>query len=90
MMAPTSMAIATHTSKTTMTTAVSNAIEHYRVDDILVSTFAGQQSQWIEDGLLDQIADITDKPVEHFESGGGSAASDSRQPVAAGAERSES
>ncbi|MCB0865968.1 MAG: hypothetical protein KDB58_09665 [Solirubrobacterales bacterium] len=70
--------------------AVSNAIEHYRVDDILVSTFAGQQSQWIEDGLLDQIADITDKPVEHFESGGGSAASDSRQPVAAGAERSES
>ncbi len=70
--------------------AVSNAIEHYRVDDILVSTFAGRQSKWIEDGLLDQIADITDKPVEHFESGGGSAASDSRQPAAAGAERSES
>ncbi|MEZ5060711.1 MAG: hypothetical protein R2700_04195 [Solirubrobacterales bacterium] len=70
--------------------AVQNAIEHYRVDDILVSTFAGQQSKWIEGGLLDQIADITDKPIEHFESSGGSVAPGSRQPVGAGAERSES
>lgn len=66
--------------------AVANAIAHYRVDDILVSTFAGRQSKWIENGLLDEIAGITDKPVEHFESqgdGGG------REAVAAGAERSE-
>lgn len=70
--------------------AVRNAIEHYRVDDILVSTFAGHRSKWIEDGLLDQITGMTDKPVEHFEStGGGAATSDSRQPVGAGAERSE-
>lgn len=70
--------------------AVRNAIEHYRVDDILVSTFAGQRSKWIEDGLLEAITGITDKPVEHFESQGeSSAASDSRQPVGAGAEGSE-
>lgn len=50
--------------------AISNAIEHYRVDDILISTFAGRSSKWIEEGLLDQVAELTDKPVEHFESDG--------------------
>ena len=52
--------------------AVKNAIEHYRVDDILISTFAGQSSKWLEDGLIDHVKEITDMPVEHFESGGGS------------------
>lgn len=66
--------------------AVRNAIAHYRVDDILVSTFAGRQSKWIEEGLLDRIAEITDKPVEHVETEGRGAAG---APVAAGAERSE-
>src|SRR4051794_6651276 len=27
--------------------AVKNAIEHYRIDDILISTFAGERSQWL-------------------------------------------
>lgn len=66
--------------------AVENAIRHYRVDDILVSTFAGRRSRWIEGGLLDEIAGITDKPIEHFESQGDGAAG---APVAAGTERSE-
>lgn len=48
--------------------AVRNAIEHYRVDDILVSTFAGRESKWLSDGLIDRIEEITDDPVEHFES----------------------
>ncbi len=52
--------------------AVSNAIEHYRVDDILISTFAGRSSKWIEDGLIDRVKELTDDPIEHFESGGGS------------------
>lgn len=65
--------------------AVSNAIEHYRVDDILVSTFAGRRSKWLEDGLIDRITGITDKPVEHFESGGESGGSPGvRQTVGAG------
>ena len=30
--------------------AVQNAIEHYRVDEILISTLAGEQSVWLEEG----------------------------------------
>ena len=48
--------------------AVQNAIEHYRIDDILISTFAGQSSAWLDDGLIDRVKGITDKPVEHLES----------------------
>ena len=51
--------------------AISNAIEHYRIDEILISTLAGQQSKWLEEGLLERVRAITDKPVEHFESGAG-------------------
>lgn len=53
--------------------AIVNAINHYRIDDILISTLAGQQSKWIEEGLIDRVQELTDKPVEHFESGDGSA-----------------
>src|SRR5215211_8811697 len=31
--------------------AVENALEHYRIDEILISTLAGQQSKWLEQGL---------------------------------------
>lgn len=48
--------------------AIRNAIEHYRIDDILISTLAGQKSVWLEQGLLDDVKAITDKPIEHFES----------------------
>ncbi len=48
--------------------AVQNAIEHYRIDDILISTFAGQKSAWLDDGLIERVRRITDKPVEHVES----------------------
>src|SRR5262249_21305535 len=51
-------------------TAVKNAIEHYRVDDILISTLKGQQSKWLEDGLVEKVKAITDKPVEHIECSG--------------------
>jgi hypothetical protein len=51
--------------------AVKNAVEHYRVDDILISTFAGRSSKWLEDGLIESVKEITDKPVEHVESTGG-------------------
>ncbi len=51
--------------------AISNAIDHYRIDDILISTLAGQQSKWLEEGLLDRVKEITDKEVEHYEAGAG-------------------
>jgi hypothetical protein len=49
--------------------AVKNGIEHYRIDDILISTFAGERSQWLEDNLIGRVRDITDKSVEHIEVG---------------------
>ncbi len=49
--------------------AVKNAIEHYRIDDILISTFAGESSRWLEDDLIGRVREITDKSVEHIEVG---------------------
>jgi hypothetical protein len=49
--------------------AVENGIEHYRIDDILISTFTGERSQWLEDDLIGRVREITDKSVEHIEVG---------------------
>ena len=63
--------------------AIQNAVAHYRLDEILISTLKGEQSKWLEEGLLDRVKEITDMPVEHVEASAGG----SRQgtPVAAGA-----
>jgi hypothetical protein len=49
--------------------AVQNAVEHFRVDEVLISTFAGEQSAWLEGDLVGRVREITDKPVEHLEVG---------------------
>jgi hypothetical protein len=49
--------------------AVRNAIEHYKIDEVLISTFAGEQSRWLESDLIGRVREITDKPVSHVESG---------------------
>jgi hypothetical protein len=49
--------------------AVRNAIEHYQVDEVLISTFAGETSRWLEEDLVGKVREITDKPVEHLEVG---------------------
>jgi hypothetical protein len=49
--------------------AIENAIEHYRIDDIVISTLKGEQSKWLEEGLIEKVQHLTDKPVEHIESG---------------------
>src|SRR3954451_1561802 len=49
--------------------AVKNAIEHYRIDDILISTFAGERSRWLEEDLIGRVREITEKSVEHIEVG---------------------
>lgn len=49
--------------------AVRNAIEHYRIDEVLISTFAGESSLWLEDDLIGRVREITEKPVEHVEVG---------------------
>ena len=53
--------------------AIQNAIEHYRIDEILISTLKGEQSKWLEEGLIDRVKEITDKPVEHVEASAGPA-----------------
>jgi hypothetical protein len=69
--------------------AVKNAIEHYRIDDILISTLKGEQSKWLEEGLIEKVQDITDKPVEHIESGTEPAARSEGPPSDVGAEPTE-
>ena len=72
--------------------AVQNAVENYRIDEILISTLEGQQSKWLDEGLIDNVRGITEKPVIHVEGGkvvddGGvaeRAASEEREPVGAG------
>ena len=48
--------------------AIQNAIEHYRIDEILISTLRGEQSKWLEAGLIEKVEGLTDKPLEHIES----------------------
>jgi hypothetical protein len=64
--------------------AIQNAIEHYRIDDILISTLKGEQSKWLEEGLIEKVQAITDKPLEHVESGTELATS-TREPASVGA-----
>jgi hypothetical protein len=64
--------------------AIQNAIEHYRIDDILISTLKGEQSKWLEEGLIEKVQAITDKPLEHVESGTEPATS-SREHASVGA-----
>ena len=65
--------------------AVRNAIEHYRIDEILISTLAGAQSKWLAEGLIEKVQGLTDKPVEHLEVGrdGVRSAGETAEPVAA-------
>jgi len=65
--------------------AVENAIEHYRIDEILISTFAGERSKWLEEGLIDRVKERTDKPVEHLETGHDEDGAPALEAAAAGA-----
>ncbi len=65
-------------------TAIRNAVEHYRVDDILIATFGGQRSQWLADGLVEEVRSYTDKPVEHVEVGSDETAARETAGAAAG------
>lgn len=62
--------------------AIHNALEHYRIDEILISTLAGEQSKWLEEGLIDKVRAVTDKPVEHVEAGDDVVQPSSSQPAA--------
>jgi len=46
-------------------TAVTNALQYFRVDDIVISTFAETKSGWLRSDLIERIRRATGKPVEH-------------------------
>lgn len=62
--------------------AIENAIEHYRIDEILISTLSGERSVWLDEGLIEKVQGITDLPVEHIEASAGRARA--RKPAAVG------
>jgi hypothetical protein len=47
-------------------TAITNALQYFRVDDIVVSTFPETKSGWMRADLIERVRRATDKPVEHI------------------------
>jgi hypothetical protein len=46
-------------------TATMNALQYFRVDDIVISTFAPTKSGWLRADLIERVRRATGKPVEH-------------------------
>jgi hypothetical protein len=46
-------------------TAIMNAIQYFRVDDIVISTFPETKSGWLRTDLIERVKRATGKPVEH-------------------------
>ena len=46
-------------------TAIQNALQFYKVDDILISTFEGERSGWLRGNLIERVQGSTSCPVEH-------------------------
>jgi hypothetical protein len=46
-------------------TAIMNALQYFRVDDILISTFPETKSGWLRTDLIERVRRTTNLPVEH-------------------------
>jgi hypothetical protein len=46
-------------------TAITNALQYFRVDDIVISTFQETKSGWLREDLIERVRRSTGKPVEH-------------------------
>jgi hypothetical protein len=46
-------------------TAIMNALQSFRVDDIVISTFAETKSGWLRADLIQRVRNASGKPVEH-------------------------
>jgi hypothetical protein len=47
-------------------TAILNTLQYFRVDDIVISTFAETKSGWLRADLVERVRRATGKPVEHI------------------------
>jgi hypothetical protein len=45
--------------------AIMNALQYFRVDDIVISTFPETKSGWLRTDLIERVRRATGKPVEH-------------------------
>jgi hypothetical protein len=50
-------------------TAITNALQYFRVDEIVISTFPETKSGWLRADLIDRVRRTTGKPVEHVVQG---------------------
>ncbi len=48
-------------------TAIMNAMELFRVDNVVISTLPGERSGWLRANLIDRVKSTTSVPVEHVE-----------------------
>jgi hypothetical protein len=55
-------------------TAAMNALQFFRVDDIVISTLPATRSGWLRADLIERVRKVTNKPVEHIETADASAA----------------
>jgi hypothetical protein len=46
-------------------TAIMNALQYFRVDDIVISTFPETKSGWMRSDLVERVRRASGKPVEH-------------------------
>jgi hypothetical protein len=46
-------------------TAITNALQYFRVDDIVISTYPETKSGWLRTDLIERVRRSTGKPVEH-------------------------
>jgi hypothetical protein len=46
-------------------TAISNALQNFRVDDIVISTFAETKSGWLRSDLIERVRRASGKEVDH-------------------------
>jgi hypothetical protein len=47
-------------------TAIMNALQYFRVDDIVISTFAETKSGWLRADLIARVRSSSGRPVEHI------------------------
>jgi hypothetical protein len=48
-------------------TATMNALQLFRVDDIVISTLPATRSGWLRADLIERVRKVTNKPVDHVE-----------------------
>src|SRR3954471_24161313 len=67
-------------------TAIMNALQFFRVDDIVISTLAETKSGWLRANLIERVRKATNSPVEHIVAGSdGAPVAAADAPAAGGA-----